>query len=105
MTDKEELMIRRLFDDKISEFHEEVFGKTAREIPLNHPGLKILTKRWTDYLKGLGVSFMPLGEAQQKWDEPGRFKLTNPFYVDNHRRRVMDMSIETAEKILVLGLP
>lgn len=105
MTDKEELIIRQIFDDKISELHDEVFGKNTREIPLDHPDLKVLSKRWTDYLKGLGVSFMPLGEAQQKWDEPGRFKLTNPFYVDNQRRGVMDMSEETAIKILTLGLP
>jgi hypothetical protein len=110
MTDEEEMKIRDLFDQKISEIHDSVFGEChAGEVSLTHPLMKVLAKRWRKYIQSLGISFMSADEAyavpRQKWHESGRFKISNPFYADKKEFRMMDMSLDTAEKILLLGLP
>lgn len=93
-----------LLEDKIIEILEEVDPESGGFVQKSKP-MKRFKSRWRSYLSELDISFMSKKKAHEKWLEPGRIKVHNPLYCEEEAFLIIDMSTDTAQKILLLGLP
>ena len=92
-------------DRRLAALLEELNPASNGEVSADDPIWKTFVSRWREYLQGIGASFVDSGEADDRWEEHGRFKVLNPLHLEEDGFQIIDMSLETAEKIIHLGLP
>jgi hypothetical protein len=87
-----------IFENRLEKMYEAM-GEASIVVPPNSETGMELSRRWREYLNGLGVSY------SREYDHKKPGSVRNPLYTEPDEFNYIVLEQDVLDKILVIGLP